>query len=818
MIRTLTLYTLLLILLPLKAGIFDTLIPEELATGIEFSEGPAWHPDGYLLFSDVAGNKIYKWQDGNLEEFLSPSENANGIACSKENDFVVCRHSAHDVVRMDSEGQISTIVSEYQGKRLNSPNDVTLSYKGSIYFTDPDYGVSADNQELSFQGLYCIPNNTTDLILLDSTLVKPNGLTFSLDWRILYVNETSTNTIYTYFLRDESIIQDLSKDKQVFLELDDSGEIDGLTADVYGNLYVAFGDGGIKIFDKDAIEIGQITFPSKTKVRNLCFGGKYQNILFVTAGNSLYKVEIRYYDDLIAPGLLGVPTDKSVIFNALSDQKISAYLAYGENENSLNLQTESAEFEVETPIEISIEGLQANTRYYYELRYKKDGDTEYVSATAGTFITQRDKGETFSFAVEADPHLDESSNYTTFRNMLQNASDREADFLIDLGDNFMTEKFPIFDEYYVEQRNLLYRHFWDNVCRSMPLFIVNGNHEGELRWRDEMIEIANTTRKKYYPTPVPDDFYSGNTEVESAMGQRENYYAWHWGDALFVVIDPYGYVETRNNDPWCFTLGKTQYDWFRETLEESEAKYKFVFAHQLVGGDSYGRGGSEFVDLYEMGGYNDDSTYGFDKQRPGWGKPLHELMVDNGVQIYFHGHDHFYAEQEKDGLVYQLVPQPSFPGYIKVNDAEDYGYLDGIILPNSGHLQVSVDSDSAKVEYVGAYHIDNEKKGLVSGQTRRTYYVKPKSSETNAITSSEVSGDFEAYFSKNSIIVKSPCDINVNISLFTVDGKSYGIIFDGNMVAGDNRIPIKRKTRQGPHVLLIQSSHSRDSLKLMIEK
>lgn len=399
--------------------------------------------------------------------------------------------------------------------------------------------------------------------------------------------------------------------------------------------------------------------------------------------------------------------------------------------------------------------------------------------------------------------------------MLQNASDKEGDFLIDLGDNFMTEKFPIFDAYYVEQRNLLYRHFWDKTCKSMPLFIVNGNHEGELRWKDEMLDVATTIRKKYYPTPSPDDFYSGSDSVET-VGVRENYYAWHWGDALFVVLDVYGYTEERNSNPWCFTLGDKQYRWLDKTLSESEAKYKFVFAHQLVGGDSYGRGGAENVDYYEMGGNNADGSYGFDMQRPSWEKPIHQLMVDNGVQIYFHGHDHFYAEQEKDGIIYQLVPQPSFPGYTTVNDAEDYGYFSGVILPNSGHLQVSVMEDSARVDYIGAYHIDNEKKNLINGQTRRSYYVSSNKSTSKLVENKASKPILQASVVNRQIVLKSSSQLNANVSLFSIDGKSQGIIFDGILTEGNNVIPLSKRTKHGVHILLVQTNSSRDSLKIIL--
>ena len=349
----------------------------------------------------------------------------------------------------------------------------------------------------------------------------------------------------------------------------------------------------------------------------------------------------------------------------------------------------------------------------------------------GSFHTRRAPGSSFSFAVEADPHLDESSNYTTFRNMLQNAGMAQPDFLVDLGDNFMTDKLPLITYNHIEERHLLYRWFWDAVCHSVPLYLVIGNHEGEYGWaldgsQDNMPNMATSIRKLYYPNPQAGEFYSGSTQEYPFVGPRENYYAWTWGDALFIVLDPY--INTVNKpgktgDGWDFTLGKTQYDWFRETLEGNDSKFKFVFAHQIVGGDSEGRGGVEWVDYYEMGGKNPDGSWEFDTERPGWGKPLHLLMAENSVNIYFHGHDHFYAKQEKDGIIYQLMPQPSHTNYTRVGNAEAYGYLSGEILPNSGHLLVTVEGLKARVDYVSAYHVDDPSKNQVNGAIRHSYEV-----------------------------------------------------------------------------------------------
>lgn len=803
-----------------RAGVYDNLVPVKIATGMQFTEGPEYHPDGYLVFSDINGNVIYKWSETlGLDTLVYPAYNSNGIVSTKSNTFFLCRHGLRDIAKMDTLGKVTSVLSKVNGKRFNSPNDLTLSYMGSIYFTDPDYGVAAQDRELTYQGLFCLPYNSTTPVLLDSTLLKPNGLTFANDWRTLFVCESSTNTIYSYNLRDECTIQDFAKDKKVFVKVLGTGEIDGLTSDVFGNLYVAFGDAGIKIYDKSAKEIGLITLPVGEKVRNLTFGGKYYNQLFVTAGTSLYKIDIRFYGDLIAPGLLGVPSDKSVIFNALSDKEMDAYIAYGTDVNSLSLQTTTANFPANTPIEIILDKMTGNTKYYYKFYYKLKGQTTYSSATTGSFFTQRISGSSFSFAVEADPHLDEGSNYITFRNTLQNELNLSPDFMIDLGDNFMTEKFPIVNKYYVEQRNLLYRNFWDKVCSSMPLFIVIGNHEGELKWmstnqENDEFNMTTAMRKKYYPTPQPDGFYTGNETNELFVGKRENYYAWNWGDALFVVIDPYGYTEAKPTEGWGFTLGKTQYDWFRKTLEGSKAKFKFVFAHQIVGGDAEGRGGSERVDYCEMGGKNLDGTYGFDTKRPGWGKPLHQIMVENGVQIYFHGHDHLYAEQLKDGIIYQEVPQPSFPGYTVANDAAAFGYTQGLIIPSSGHLNVKVMGDSATVDYIGGYHLDNKALGLINGTSRRKYSVKAKTMNTDVATPTNIV--INAYQSGKTVYINSSENQEIQVNLYSIAGNVLVTEQKRTSPGGTLLYELPKDLPEGVYLLSLNGKNYKTTLKLVL--
>jgi len=171
------------------------------------------------------------------------------------------------------------------------------------------------------------------------------------------------------------------------------------------------------------------------------------------------------------------------------------------------------------------------------------------------------------------------------------------------------------------------------------------------------------------------------------------------------VLDPYWFTTTRSakgNGPWGRTLGTEQYQWLAKTLERSNATFKFVFIHNLVGGFVPSmRGGAEAAKYFEWGGYDQDGRYAFDEQRPGWFAPIHALFKRHGVNIVFHGHDHFFARQELDGVVYQLVPQPAHAGGRDVaRMATEYGYASGDFLPSPGYVRVKVDSGTTTVSYI----------------------------------------------------------------------------------------------------------------------
>lgn len=425
--------------------------------------------------------------------------------------------------------------------------------------------------------------------------------------------------------------------------------------------------------------------------------------------------------------ILGRPTNISVTISILSDQKTDVYWEYGTNSASYTNSTVTYTAEKDLPIEIDFTNLLPDKEYFYRTRYRPNGSAiSFLAGAEHSFHTQRAKGSTFTFAIEADPHLDTNSNPASYALTLKNILSKKPDFLIDLGDIFMSEKLPVKSQTEITNRHLLFRPYFNEVCKSVPLYLVLGNHEGEAGWllngTSASIPVMTTnTRKLYYPNPSPNSFYSGDTIPENFVGFREDYYAWEWGDALFIVLDPYWHTVTRPD--WGWTLGKDQYDWFKKTISNSKAKNKFVFCHHLVGGKGTDtRGGTEYAGYFEMGGNNLGNSWGFDTYRPGWGKPIHQLMVENNATIFFHGHDHFYGKQEKDGIVYQEVPQPSNKN-ITNTSASKYGYVDGVLLPGRGYLLVTVSESGTKVEYISSYLPNEENASRKNGDIAHSYEI-----------------------------------------------------------------------------------------------
>ena len=333
-------------------------------------------------------------------------------------------------------------------------------------------------------------------------------------------------------------------------------------------------------------------------------------------------------------------------------------------------------------------GLTADHSYRYRV---SAGDV----TLEGRVRTARAPGATYRFTMQADSHLDGNSDPLIYANTLANVVADSSDFLLDLGDTFMSDKFPEFQAaapmYYAQ------RHYLGLIGASTPVFLVQGNHDAENGWLPANATWAASMRRQHFSAPEVGPFYA-------MSGTTRNYFAWTWGDATFIALDPYAFTMAKpsgSDGGWRWTLGRTQYDWLVDVLQRNRARYTFVFLHHLVGGNgAEARGGSEASAFFEWGGRNLDGTPGFATNRAGWPMPIHDLLVQHGVSAVFHGHDHLYVRQARDGLIYQEVPQPSFARENATSSAAAYGYLSGILLGSSGHLRVTVAPERATVEYV----------------------------------------------------------------------------------------------------------------------
>lgn len=254
--------------------------PERVATNFQFAEGPVWHPEGYVLFSDVQGNRIVKWTALNqTTTFRQPSGNSNGLVFDVQGGLIACEHSNRRVSRTDLEGKIISLADRYNGMRLNSPNDLALKSDGSVYFTDPPYGINPGQQELPFNGVFRI-SPEGGLTLLAQDFDRPNGLAFSPDETKLYIADTSRGHIRIFDVQADGTLQG----GDVFVQVSSP---DGMKVDDKGRLYIA-SSSGIAVFMPDGEAFGTIEFPEQPA--NCCFGDPDKRALFVTARTSLYKV------------------------------------------------------------------------------------------------------------------------------------------------------------------------------------------------------------------------------------------------------------------------------------------------------------------------------------------------------------------------------------------------------------------------------------------------------------------------------------------------------------------------------------------------
>jgi gluconolactonase len=271
---------------------------EKLYTGTLWAEGPVYFADGnYLVWSDIPNNRMLRWAGGHVSVFRDFSNNSNGNTRDRQGRLITCEHGARRVTRTEPDGSITVLVDQFQGKKLNSPNDVVVKSDGTVWFTDPPYGILSDYEghvaEGEYGGCYVFrfdpATGALDAVVEDFN--KPNGIAFSPDESKLYVVDTGRS----HSPDGEHHIRVFSVDNQgrlsggeVFAEVS-PGIPDGLRVDLHANIWTSAGD-GVQCYAPDGVCLGKITVPEP--VSNLTFGGEKRNRLFITATTSLYAVYV----------------------------------------------------------------------------------------------------------------------------------------------------------------------------------------------------------------------------------------------------------------------------------------------------------------------------------------------------------------------------------------------------------------------------------------------------------------------------------------------------------------------------------------------
>jgi gluconolactonase len=275
---------------------------ERLASGLRWAEGPVWFGDGrYLLWSDIPNDRIMRWDEetGAVSVFRRPSHFANGNTRDRQGRLLTCEHDTRRVTRTEYDGAITVLADAFDGKPLNSPNDIVCRSDGTIWFTDPPFGILGN-----YEGHAATPELPTNVYRLDPTtrrltvvagdISRPNGLCFSPDERRIYIVEAGVapRVIRAYDVLDAGVT--LGKPRAL-ITAEPNGTPDGLRCDVDGNLWVGWGMGsegldGVSVFSPDGKPLGRIAMPER--VANVCFGGRHRNRLFMAASTSLYSLYV----------------------------------------------------------------------------------------------------------------------------------------------------------------------------------------------------------------------------------------------------------------------------------------------------------------------------------------------------------------------------------------------------------------------------------------------------------------------------------------------------------------------------------------------
>jgi 3',5'-cyclic AMP phosphodiesterase CpdA len=439
----------------------------------------------------------------------------------------------------------------------------------------------------------------------------------------------------------------------------------------------------------------------------------------------------------VATIIVGQISDQRAAVNIIAKQDMEAFIRLRAEGTDKWQEMPTDSYTMNEPKLQYLQGLAPNQRYEYQLLYQIGSQAPFETGPMYSIQTARQPGASFSFQVQGDSHPERSPKQNVpalYEKTLRSVADDRPDLYILLGDDFSVDTLKERTRQTVEGVYTKQLPYLGLVAHSTPLILVNGNHEQAAKYildgtPNNSAVWAQNARNRLYNQPEPDGFYTGNTQPAEHIGLLRNYTAFTWGDALFVTLDPYWHSDSavdnhisgdkKKRDLWDITLGETQYQWLKQTLESSHAKYKFVFAHHVNG---TGRGGKVAADFFEWGGLGEKGVREFENKRPGWEDPIHALFVKHKVNVFFQGHDHVFAREEKDGVIYQTVPEPA--------DASETLYFEedfhGDVQSNSGRIRVDVTPAYAQISYVRSVLEDKSGSEYRHNEVSFTYKVSPK--------------------------------------------------------------------------------------------
>ncbi len=292
----------------LRYRIFSASV-EQLGSGLRWAEGPVWFGDGrYLLFSDIPNDRIMRWDEttGGLTVYRQPANHSNGLTRDRQGRLIACEHLTRRITRTEYDGSVTVLADRFDGRRFNSPNDIVCASDGSIWFSDPAFGISGEwvvekAEPVLPQGVYRIDGQTGTVTRVIDEMAGPNGLCFSPDERTLYVVESRAmpfRMIWAYSVSKDG--KRLGR-RRPFVDANGPGAFDGIKADVDGNLWCGFGSNGsleadpaaldgVMVYDPSGRPLAHIHLPERCA--NLCFGGAKRNRLFMAASHSLYALYV----------------------------------------------------------------------------------------------------------------------------------------------------------------------------------------------------------------------------------------------------------------------------------------------------------------------------------------------------------------------------------------------------------------------------------------------------------------------------------------------------------------------------------------------